>query len=88
METTCAKCGAPTRAGVATAHGLIGGDAAPAAQARLVFVVPGSPTSANPAKAFAQGLADEAPDHAYVVRGRRCTRCGYVELYATERTTR
>lgn len=87
MEATCAKCGSPKTAGVATAHGLIGGGAAPATQSRLVFVVPSSPTSANPLKAFAQGMADERPDHGYLIRGRRCTRCGYVELYATERTT-
>ena len=87
MEATCAKCGAPTMAGVATAHGLIGGAAAPATQSRLVFVVPGTPTSANPLKALAQGMGEERPDHGYLIRGRRCTRCGHVELYATERTT-
>ena len=87
MERTCAKCGAPTLTGVASAQGLVGGAVAPAAQPRLVFVVPGTATSANPAKAFAQGMADERPDHAYLIRGSRCTRCGYVELYATDRTT-
>jgi len=87
METTCSKCGGPTVAGVATAHGLIGGADAPASQPRLVFVVPGIPTSANPVKALGQGLADERPDHGYLIRGRRCTRCGFLELYATERTS-
>ena len=87
MDTTCAKCGGPTVAGVATALGLIGGAATPKDQPRVVFVVPGTATSANPVKAMTQGLADEPAAHGYLVRGRRCTRCGFVEFYATERTT-
>ena len=86
MVTTCAKCGGPTVAGVATAAGLVGGAIAAKDQPRVVFVVPGTPTSANPIKAVAQGLADEPAAHGYLVRGRRCTRCGFVEFYATERT--
>ena len=86
MHTTCAKCGGPTVAGVASAQGLIGGAVAATDQPRVVFVVPGTPTSPNPVKAVAQGLADEHAAHAYLVRGRRCTRCGLVEFYATERT--
>ena len=86
METTCAKCGGPTVAGTMSANGLIGATVASADRPRLVFVVPGTPTSANPAKALRQGLADEPAAHGYLLRGRRCTRCGFVELYATERT--
>jgi hypothetical protein len=52
-----------------------------------MFVVPGTPTSANPVKAFAQGLSDETANQGYLFTGRRCTRCGFVELYAMERAT-
>ena len=87
MDALCPKCGGPTSPGVASALGLIGAVMAPADEPRLVFVVPGTPTSLNPIKAFGQGLSDERSDQAYLLHGRRCTRCGFVELYATERTT-
>jgi hypothetical protein len=82
MDTTCPKCGSPTAPGVATAHGLLFGAVVPEDTPRLVFVVPGTRTSPNPIKAFAQGLADDPSARAYLLTGRRCTRCGYVELYA------
>ena len=73
--------------GIATAHGLAGGSVAAKDVPRLVFVVPGTPTSANPVKALGQGLSGESSDHAYLIRGRRCTRCGLLEFYASDRTT-
>ena len=87
MDSPCTKCGGPTVAGVATATGLIGGAVAAENAPRLVFVVPGTPTSVNPVKALRQGLAGETPAHAYLIRGRRCTRCGLLEFYASDRTT-
>jgi hypothetical protein len=86
MSETCDKCGGPVESGVATAQGLIGGAVVPATEPRLVFVVPGTATSANPVTAFKQRLADERDAVGYAVRGRRCTRCGHLEFYATERT--
>ena len=87
MTIACAKCGSPTEAGVTTALGLIGQAAAPKGESRLVFIAPGRPTSPNPLKAVAQGIAGERADAGYLLRARRCTRCGFVELYATERVT-
>jgi hypothetical protein len=86
MEARCAKCGGPTEAGVATALGLIGEAVADKKEPRLVFVAPGTPTSPNPVEAFKQGLADERADAGYLIRGRRCTRCGFLEFFATEKT--
>ena len=86
MDSVCAKCGGPTEAGAATAHGLVGSAVRSPDDPRLVFVVPGSPTSANPLKALKQGLSDEPSRRGYLVRGRRCTRCGFVEFYATDET--
>ena len=74
-------------AGAATALGLVGGATRPAAEPRLVFVVPGTPTSANPVTAFRQGMASEPGERAYLLRGYRCPRCGMVELAATESIT-
>ena len=87
MNTTCGKCGGPTEAGVTTALGLIGEAVADRSEPRLAFVAPGTPTSANLLKAVAQGMAGERADAGYLIRARRCTRCGFVELYATESVT-
>ena len=86
MDHACAKCGGPTEAGVASALGLLGQAVLSPDEPWLVFVVPGSPTSANPLKALKQGLADEPSRRGYLVRGRRCTHCGFVEFYATDET--
>ena len=72
-------------AGYATALGLIGGNP-PSGNPKLIFVVPGQPTSLNPIKAFQQGLRNEQTNEAYLLRGHRCPSCGTVELLATERT--
>jgi hypothetical protein len=68
--------------GFATAQGLIGGGTASAQQPRLLFVVAGSATSANPVEAFKQGLSGAEENRPYRVSGVRCTRCGFLELYA------
>ena len=69
--------------GHATAIGLVGGNP-PTDDPRLIFVVPGQPTSGNPIKAFQQGRHGEQGDAAYLLHGRRCPGCGLVELLATD----
>ena len=52
---------------------------------RMAFVVPGTPTSLNPIKAFAQGLNRELEDKLYPlpeIHGLRCQKCGFLEFYA------
>jgi hypothetical protein len=79
------RCGAAMQAGYTTARGLWGGDN-PLGVPKLVFVVPGEQTLANPIKAVKQGL-DEAPTNvAYLLRGYRCPSCGIVELIALDET--
>ncbi len=84
MDNMCPKCSGKMEAGVATAYGLIGGAATPNDESRLVFVVSGKPTSSNPVKAFKQGLANEPADVSFWIKGLRCTRCGFLELFAME----
>ncbi|HEY8749420.1 MAG TPA: hypothetical protein VIM11_15655 [Tepidisphaeraceae bacterium] len=79
----CPKCGAPVEAGVATAAGLIG-PAPLNPKPRLKFVIPGTPTSLNPITAIKQGLNDEPSARGFWLTGFRCSKCGLVELYATE----
>jgi hypothetical protein len=87
MNHRCPQCDVEMEAGAATAHGLIGGAVTPASQPRLVFVVPGTPTSGNPITAFRQGMAGEPGDRGYLMRGYRCPSCGRVELFATDPTS-
>jgi len=82
METTCAKCGGTLEAGFATADGLIGGNGVEGETPKLLFIVLGKATSANPITAFKQGLSDEPANRSYGIRGFRCSQCGAVELYA------
>lgn len=52
---------------------------------RMAFVIPGTPTSPNPLKAFKQGLNRELEDRLYPlpeIQGYRCSECGYLEFYA------
>jgi predicted RNA-binding Zn-ribbon protein involved in translation (DUF1610 family) len=83
MTHPCPHCGIEMEAGTATPRGMI--VPAAGAEPRLVFVVPGTPTSGNPIAAFKQGMAGEPDDRAYLIRGYRCPSCGRVELFATER---
>jgi len=48
------------------------------------FLVPGAPISPNIIKAFKQGLADEPSDKLFRIKGLRCQKCGFLELYATD----
>ena len=81
MAMSCPKCGGDMERGFATASGLIGGAGLEQREARLVFAVPGTPTSLNPLKALKQGLADEPSTRVYRINGERCSACGFLELY-------
>ncbi|GMU20700.1 MAG: hypothetical protein AMXMBFR13_07960 [Phycisphaerae bacterium] len=83
MTDICGKCGGRMESGVTTVLGLIGNPAVASEGSKLVFIVPGAPASANPIKAFAQGLADQPSDRIYRIQGMRCGQCGYLALYAT-----
>jgi hypothetical protein len=50
----------------------------------FAFVRPGVPTSANPVKAFMQGLHEEPEDKPLTLEAFRCVGCGRVEFYASE----
>jgi hypothetical protein len=83
MSTTCGKCGGCMEEGVTTAAGLIFSRLSSEEGSKLVFIVPGTPNSMNPVKAFTQGLAGEPSDRVYPIRGVRCAQCGLLELYAS-----
>ena len=82
MSKNCGKCGGSLEAGIVTAIGLVGGAVIDHREPRMIFVVPGSPTSLNPVKAFQQGLAQEPATRVYGISGFRCSLCGVLELYA------
>jgi hypothetical protein len=86
MDHPCPRCGVEMEAGAATAHGLLGAVMQPPAEPRLMFVIPGTPTSLNPVTAFRQGMSGEPGERAYLLRGYRCPGCAFVELYATDPT--
>lgn len=55
---------------------------------QIQLLIPGSPTPSNPIKAFQQGLhGEDKVDQRYTVAGMRSSECGYLELYAIEKTT-
>ena len=85
MIDACLKCGGAMEVGVASAKGLLGSFAS-AGDPRLMFITLGQPTSANPVKAFKQGIAGERPNEGFLIRGKRCAACGFLELYATDPT--
>ena len=80
METICKNCGGRMEAGVATAHGLIGGWSKE--EPRLQFAIPGMPISSNPITAFKQGLAEERSTQVFWIEGHRCSQCGFLQLFA------
>jgi len=86
MNGPCPKCGGTMVAGVTSAVGLVGGLVHNPEKPWLKFVVLGTPTSANPIKAFGQGLEDEPGNAGFLIRGIRCGECGFLELYATDPT--
>jgi hypothetical protein len=51
----------------------------------FAFVRPGVPTSPNLVTAFLQGIRGESSDQALAVIAYRCTRCGWLELYAADK---
>ena len=82
-EVHCHRCGEVMEPGYATALQIVFGNPPPGGP-KLVFVVPGQPTAANPIAAFRQGLQGERANEAYLLRGHRCPSCGSVELLAME----
>ena len=66
------------------AVGLLFGAIAPSDVPRLRFTVLGTPTSSNPINAVRQGLADEPISKEYLITGDRCSKCGFLELYAVK----
>jgi hypothetical protein len=75
MRPKCGLCGGRLEEGYTSTHGNRSGP---------TFIVPGVPTSMNPLKAIAQGLADEPTDRAYAIKGWRCQDCGRLELFAVD----
>ena len=71
--------------GFTTARGLIGDARADGDESRLIFVVTGVPTAANPVSAFKQGLPEEPANRLYPIVGARCSQCGFLEFYAGPR---
>jgi hypothetical protein len=88
MGHVCPKCGGTFEAGIATAYGFDVVVRPSIEEPLLQFVVLGSPTSKNPIKAFAQGIADEPSARAFWIEGSRCSVCGFLELFATRETSR
>jgi hypothetical protein len=88
MEKRCVGCGGQLEPGAIRARNLEGGVHTGPLMAVVVgafaFVRPGVPTSANPIKAFLQGLHEEPGDQPLALEAFRCLGCGRVELYATE----
>ena len=78
----CLKCGCDMESGYTNAEGLMGGSHEPGVP-QLTFIVPGTPTSRNPARALMQGLRGESDSRVLQISGSRCVECGYLELYAT-----
>ena len=80
----CSRCGESMESGFTTSSGLVGGDRADSGKAQLLFIVPSDvSTSANPLKAFAQGVAHGTAFRSYPIVGWRCMACGALE-FATE----
>jgi hypothetical protein len=75
----CIKCGGPLVAG---AFERWQSDGENYYSSDLDFIIPGVPTSWNPIKAFRQGMAGEKEDERFKVMVWRCSRCGFLELYA------
>lgn len=91
--STCARCGGPMergtfRAAVERSHLLMAGGVPVATTAReisdVLFIIPGEPTSANPVKAFMQGMHGAKEDVPLPVTAWRCGQCGLLELYARQ----
>jgi len=76
---TCPKCGGDMQPGVARVGFLEG----TLIKAHLDFFILDNQASWNPIKSFKQGLAEEPAD-IFKIRGTRCAKCGFLELYASD----
>ena len=76
------------RATVANAGVMMAGEVMVPTTERTVsgvqFIIPGTPTSANPVTAFLQGMRGDKEDVVLPVTAWRCGQCGLLELYARE----
>ena len=81
MDRKCVRCGLALEAGSLRARE---GPMAFLFFKEFSFVGAGTPTSANPIKAFQQGMAGEPSDEAFPLTACRCPKCGFVELCATK----
>lgn len=87
MQKQCVACGGSLEEGYSSV-GNLRSDARISGRApTMTFIIPGAPTSANPLKAFAQGLSGESIDRVYPIRGTRCRDCGRLELFGEVETT-
>ena len=82
MTTTCPKCGGTMEPGITTATGLIGGAGLGGRKPKVVFVVTAKPETTNLINAFKDGLSGKGSNRVNGVFGLRCSRCGFLELYA------
>jgi len=76
----CSRCRSAMEPGFTTARGLTGGALDDSGPAQILFVVPATQTSANPIKAFAQGVREGPAARRYRISGWRCPGCGMLEL--------
>jgi ribosomal protein S27AE len=79
QSPSCVKCGGPLIAG---ALERLQFDGENYYSSDLDFTIPGVPTSRNLIKAVKQGMAGEKEDEKFKVIAWRCSRCGFLELYA------
>jgi hypothetical protein len=87
MEKRCIACGGQLEPGAIRAANTpnVSGIKEPLMEVTaFAFIRPGVPTSANPVRAFLQGLREEPGDRLMPLEVFRCTRCGWVELFAPE----
>jgi hypothetical protein len=85
MEKRCVGCGGQLESGVVRARNTsttVGPVQPGIVVTAFAFVRPGTPTSANPVKAFVQGLREEPGEESLPLEAFRCVGCGRVELYA------
>ena len=81
LDRKCAKCGGALEAGSLRARDT---QDLTSKVAEFSFVRPGEPTSCNPIEAFRQGMAGQPSEWQFPVLAWRCSRCGLVELYASD----
>lgn len=78
MDKQCSACGGQLEPGFLRAHcvWLILNS--------FDFIRPNVPTSANPVRAFFQGLHEEPGEQRLPLAAFRCTGCGRLELFAPD----